>query len=126
LPGFANFPGELLVLFGAWKSLSGFVIFAAWGALVIGAVYMLRAVRNIFHGPLPEKWMELSDAGNSWRRLPYTLLLASLLVLGWFPSLLSEKIKPSVAEIVKQADGNLASASPRTFPVLTVAARKNR
>ncbi len=53
LPGFANFAGELLTLFGAWKTLSPFVVVAAWGALVVGAIYMLRAVRNILHGPMP-------------------------------------------------------------------------
>ena len=42
LPGFANFAGELLTLFGAWKTLSPFVVIAAWGALVVGAIYMLR------------------------------------------------------------------------------------
>src|SRR5204863_1522835 len=47
LPGFANFPGELLVLFGVWGSLPWFVVAAAWGALIIGAIYMLRAIRDI-------------------------------------------------------------------------------
>jgi NADH-quinone oxidoreductase subunit M len=126
LPGFANFPGELLVLFGAWKSLSGIVVFAAWGALVIGAVYMLRAVRNILHGPLPEKWAELADADNVWRKLPYALLLTSLLIFGCFPSLLSEKIKPSAAEIVKQAGGDFVAELPRATPALEVVARKTR
>jgi len=54
------------------------------------------------------------------------LLLASLLIFGCFPSLLAEKIKPSAAEIVKQAGGNLASEFPRTAPALEVGARKNR
>src|SRR5439155_5157539 len=58
LPGFANFVGEIMVFFGAWKSGLGdaqrLVAAAAWGGLVIGAVYMLRAVRNIWHGPLDE------------------------------------------------------------------------
>jgi hypothetical protein len=87
---------------------------------------MLRAVRNILHGPLPEKWAELADAGNIWRKLPYALLLASLLIFGCFPSLLSEKIKPSAAEIVKQAGGDSASALPARSPALEVATRKNR
>ena len=32
LPGFANFAGEVTVLFGAWDSLSGVVVGTAWGA----------------------------------------------------------------------------------------------
>ncbi len=33
-------------------------VLACWGALIIGAVYMLRAVRAMLHGPLPEKWAD--------------------------------------------------------------------
>jgi NADH-quinone oxidoreductase subunit M len=117
LPGFANFVGELLVLFGAWKSpvltnsssaLNGFVVAAAWGGLIIGAVYMLRAIRQILHGPLPERWREVPDA-SLWRKVPFALLLAGLLLLGCFPGLLTDKIKPSAEGIVKMA----TSVSPR-------------
>jgi len=109
LPGFANFPGELLVLFGAWKGLSWFVVAAAWGALVIAAVYMLRAIRNILHGPLPDNWAGVTDAKTLWRKLPFGLLLAWLLIFGCFPSMLSVKIEKSVAEIVKMAQGGSAA-----------------
>src|SRR6059058_1393621 len=55
LPGFANFVGEVMVLFGTWKSdlaaAPWLVAAAAWAGLVIGALYLLRAVRNILHGP---------------------------------------------------------------------------
>src|SRR5579859_3825966 len=57
LPGFANFAGEVTVFFGAWGSFHTVVAIAAWGALITGAVYMLREIRNILHGPLPVKWM---------------------------------------------------------------------
>src|SRR6266516_1196269 len=58
LPGFANFVGEVMVFFGTWKSGLGnaqcLVAAAGWGGLIIGAVYMLRAVRNLLHGPVTE------------------------------------------------------------------------
>src|SRR6185503_5746166 len=87
LPGFANFPGELLTLFGAWKTLSPWVVIAAWGALVVGAIYMLRAVRNILHGPLAENLPAIVDA-NLWRKVPFALLMASLILFGVAPGLL--------------------------------------
>jgi NADH-quinone oxidoreductase subunit M len=93
LPGFANFAGEATVFFGAWNqpSLHLITVLAVWGALVIGGVYMTRAIRNVLHGPLPEKWNKLADA--AWhRKLPYALLLASLFVFGCFPKLLTDKI----------------------------------
>jgi NADH-quinone oxidoreductase subunit M len=104
LPGFANFVGEVTVFFGAWQqpSLRVVTVLAVWGAAIIGAVYMLRAVRAALHGPMPEKWTKVSDA-NLWRKLPYGLLLASLLVFGFFPRLLTDKIKPVTERVVKMA-----------------------
>jgi NADH-quinone oxidoreductase subunit M len=105
LPGFANFPGEALVLFGSWKVFPLVTALAVWGALVIGAIYMLRAVRNILHGPLVATPNEPRDAVSLWRKLPYTLLLASLLLFGFVPSLLTDKIKPSAQAVVEMATG---------------------
>jgi NADH-quinone oxidoreductase subunit M len=105
LPGFANFAGEAMVLFGAWEEpgLRFAVVVAAWGALVIGAVYMMRAVRTVLHGPAKSEWDMAVDAGDAWRRLPFALLLAGLLVFGFFPRLLTDKIKVSVEPIVEMA-----------------------
>ena len=110
LPGFANFAGEITVLFGAWTVFPQVTILACWGALIIGAVYALRAVRNILHGPLPDKWAGVADAPHLWRKLPFVILLASLLIFGCFPGLLTEKIKPNAEQIVKmvQAGGRNA------------------
>jgi NADH-quinone oxidoreductase subunit M len=105
LPGFANFPGEALVLFGSWKVFPLVTAFAVWGALVIGAIYMLRAVRNILHGPLVATPSEPRDTVSLWRKLPYALLLASLLLFGFVPSLLTDKIKPSAQAVVEMATG---------------------
>jgi NADH-quinone oxidoreductase subunit M len=100
LPGFANFVGEATVFFGAWKVFPIITVLALWGALVIGGVYMTRVVRNILHGPLPEKFAGLADAANLWRKLPYALLLVSLLIFGVWPRLLTEKITPDAQKIV--------------------------
>jgi len=100
LPGFANFAGEIAVFFGAWKSFPWITGVALWGALVIGAVYMLRAIRHILHGPLPDKWMALAESSWPLRKIPYLALLICLLVFGFFPSLLSDKIRPDAEKVV--------------------------
>jgi len=133
LPGFANFPGELMVFFGAWKALPWFVTAAAWGALVIGAVYMLRAIRHIAHGPVPDAWAGAQDA-TPWRKVPFVLLLAALLVLGFFPGLLTNKIKPSarllllppdVAAILAETQaGDGGNGGMSEWPVLRSAQRE--
>jgi len=108
LPGFLNFVGEVTVFFGAWQvpALRVVTVLAVWGALIIGAVYMLRMLRTVLHGPVAKGATNapaVTDA-NPWRKLPYALLLTSLLVFGFFPRLLTDKVKPEVDRIVSLAN----------------------
>ncbi|MBK9139041.1 MAG: NADH-quinone oxidoreductase subunit M [Verrucomicrobia bacterium] len=112
LPGFANFPGEALVLFGAVKAGQWWVILAAWSGLVIGGVYMLRAIRQILHGHLPERWAGVPDAPHAWHKLPYALLLAGLVVFGCFPGLLTKRIQPNASRIVQAVNGPMLAGFP--------------
>ncbi|MBI5386597.1 MAG: hypothetical protein HZA90_18150 [Verrucomicrobia bacterium] len=124
LPGFANFPGELLVMFGAWKGLSNFVMVLAWGALIVGAIYALRAVRNILHGPLPERWAGVADAAGWWRKLPFALLLVCLLGFGVYPQMLVTKVEPGVAKVLKGEEIKPLPTGKR-LPWLPVPMKKN-
>lgn len=103
LPGFANFPGELMVFFGTWKSYPVLTVLAVWGGLVLGAVYMLRAIRAILHGPVPERLAKTADATNLWRKLPFVCLLGALLLFGFWPKLLTDRVGPVVTQIVADA-----------------------
>jgi NADH-quinone oxidoreductase subunit M len=117
LPGFLNFVGEATVFFGAWArpGLRLVTFLAVWGALIVGAVYMLRAVRATLHGPLPEKWGRLPDA-VLWRKLPYAVLLASLFLFGFAPKLLTDKIKPVTQQIVDMANAQEIATQAATVP----------
>ncbi len=105
LPGFANFVGEVTVFFGVWSvpALHFIVTLALWGGLIIGAVYMTRAIRNVLHGPLPTEFAQISGSTSLWRKIPYALLLASLLLFGCVPSLLTDKINPDAARLTASA-----------------------
>lgn len=108
LPGFANFASETLVFFGAFKpavaseALAGSFKIATgcalWG-VVISAVYMLRAYKQIFMG-------EPSKAVASWTdvvgaaRIPVLLLLTALLIAGFAPKTVLNYVKPSVEALV--------------------------
>ena len=92
------------MFFGAWKQFPLVTGLAVWGAAVFGAVYMMRAIRSMLHGPLPEKWQAVAESTWPLRKLPYLLLLVSLLVFGCFPRLLTEKIKPDAEKIVAMSN----------------------
>jgi len=119
LPGFANFAGEVTVFFGAWNVYRPVTVLACWGAMLIGAVYMLRALRAMLHGPLPERWAQVADASHAWRKAPFVVLLAGLFIFGFFPRLLTDKIETSVGPIVARfsapAAPGLSSGSSVAF-----------
>jgi NADH-quinone oxidoreductase subunit M len=107
LPGFANFASELMVFFGAFRpgvdpgltdSYRTATAFALWG-VVISAVYMLRAYRAIFMGPV-------NVSASSWTdpvmklRPAFILLLALLLIAGFFPGAFLQYLKPSVEAVL--------------------------
>src|SRR3954453_21943578 len=101
LPGFANFAGELMIFFGAFRDgwgLGRFHIFqvatvlALWG-VVISTVYMLRAYRNTFTGSLREQWQKLPDIRPALH-IPITLLVAALLCCGFFPQTFVRMVMP--------------------------------
>lgn len=114
LPGFLNFVGEVLVFFGAWQSMPWPTILAVWGGLILGGVYMLRCIRTVMHGALPDRWSKVSDANGIWRRLPFAGLIGVLLLLGCFPSLLVSRVEPAVRSLTPQhvlRHGRMASST---------------
>jgi len=103
LPGFANFASEILVFFGAFKNGTASpysqwqvaTLLALWG-VVISAVYMLRGYRAVFQGTINERWAGLKDVTTL--RWPIILLLAVLMLAGFFPGLIVGLVKPVLAQ----------------------------
>lgn len=100
LPGLANFSGEILIFissfvnYDAAKGLGPIqitCILAVWG-VVISAVYMLRAYRNIFQGPEVPATERAQDIGII-ERIPAILLALTLLAVGLYPNLLLSLLK---------------------------------
>jgi NADH-quinone oxidoreductase subunit M len=102
LPGLANFAGEIMIFFGAFKNgweMDHFHIFqiatvlALWG-VVISTVYMLRAYRKTFMGAMSERWKEIVDVRFSLR-LPIAFLIGALLCYGFFPQSFVRMVAPA-------------------------------
>ncbi|NWK54062.1 NADH-quinone oxidoreductase subunit M [Verrucomicrobiaceae bacterium N1E253] len=95
LPGLANFAGEIMVFlagFASWKAGEplGLVqittIIALWG-VVISAVYVLRAYRDCFQGPLVKSTEDASDL-SLCGKIPSYMLGAVLLIVGIYPQII--------------------------------------
>ncbi len=100
LPGLANFSGEILVFLSAFAGYDGTkglgpvqiaCILSIWG-VVISAVYMLRAYRNIFQGPAVKSTESAKDLTLA-DRIPATLLVLALFAVGLYPNLLLNLLK---------------------------------
>ena len=69
---------------------------------MISAVYMLRAYRAIFMGPIPKKLEAPADV--SWStRLPLLILLVALTAVGFVPELLNQFIRPAITVLLAAA-----------------------
>jgi NADH-quinone oxidoreductase subunit M len=100
LPGLANFSGEVLVFLSAFKNYNATAglgpvqiacILSIWG-VVISAVYMLRAYRNIFQGPTVKSTESAADLTLA-DRIPAVLLVVALFAVGLYPNLLLNLLK---------------------------------
>ncbi len=107
LPGFANFASELMVFFGAFGKGGANYNFgpmqiatacALWG-VVISAVYMLRAYRQIFMGEPLGNTTIAADPGKNVR-WSVIILLAALLIGGLWPKSFLSYIQPSVEALI--------------------------
>jgi NADH-quinone oxidoreductase subunit M len=103
VPGFANFVGEIMVFFGAFKQEAAlshwgrFQIadaFIIWG-MVLSAVYFLRAYRAIFFGTFSQQWKNLSDISLA-SKFAVILLILALLIVGLYPQPFIQMIAPSL------------------------------
>ena len=119
LPGFANFASEIMIFFGAFQQqapnapeglgwLQWTAIISLWG-VVISAVYMLRAYKNIFKGPLDNKSINPAAAGTgvltSSEKIPVLILLIALIAVGFVPELLLKYLRPALDGISLIAGG---------------------
>jgi len=98
LPGFANFISELLVFFGSWETYRWSSLAAIFG-IVVTAFTMLRAVRTGFLGEMNPRWTKLKDA-TPFERVPYLILIATLVIVGCWPKPLIDLIGTSTGSIL--------------------------
>ncbi len=104
LPGLANFVSELLIFVGSFKVYPLQAVVAVFG-IIVTATYMLRAIRNVFFCELMEEWRHLKDATTFVERLPYVVLIAVLLIVGFYPSILVDVINTGVVPLIDKING---------------------
>ncbi|MHB9154786.1 MAG: complex I subunit 4 family protein [Endomicrobiales bacterium] len=116
LPGTSGFVAEFLVFIGAFRSYPVLTVIAATG-IVLTAIYVLRMLQKIFFAGLNPQYraageggghdgapVPLSDATLA-EKIPLSLIMVVLVLMGVWPSLLLDVIHPGVAAVVEKIGG---------------------
>ncbi|HHL40410.1 MAG TPA: NADH-quinone oxidoreductase subunit M [Deltaproteobacteria bacterium] len=110
LPGLANFVAELMVFIGAFKDYPLQAVVAVFG-IIVTATYMLRCLRDVFFcEPLPE-WDNLRDATTFVERFPYVVLIAVLLIVGFYPSIIVDVINSGVVSLLENINADAGAVA---------------
>ncbi|WP_373232176.1 NuoM family protein [Cohnella sp.] len=100
LPGLSGFVGEFLSflgLFGAMKILTAIGVLG----ILLAAVYVLRSILGITYGPMSEKYANMKDA-RFIEALPMISLAALIVLLGVYPSILTDVMQHSFIDLLEQ------------------------
>lgn len=101
LPGLSGFVAEVTIFIGAFENPNPLVrvcTVIAILSIVATAVYVLRAANAMLHGPLDEKYNDLTDA--VWHeKIAVILLLIGLFGMGLFPGWIADLLDGSVAPL---------------------------
>ncbi|WP_341279915.1 NADH-quinone oxidoreductase subunit M [Paenibacillus sp. FSL H8-0537] len=100
IPGLAGFPGILLSLLGLFDTLP-WLAAAAIPGIVLTAVYMLRGLLSVIFGPIDERHSAFKDA-RFIEAMPMIILLAFIVLLGCFPSFLTDTVQQSITGLYSQ------------------------
>lgn len=98
LPGLNGFISEFLVVRGSWPILTVYTAIAMLGLFFTGA-YILKAIKNVLHGPLNEHWTQgehkLTEI-NTREILVMVPLMALMLVIGVYPAWILDVINKAM------------------------------
>jgi len=105
LPGLSGFVSEFLAFVGLFDSMP---IITAIGTLgiILTAVYVLRAVLKITYGPIAAQYENMKDA-RFVEVIPMVTLLAFIVLLGVYPSVLSDPLKHTVDQLIQNIAGRI-------------------
>ena len=96
LPGLGGFVSEFMVVRGAWPVFTLATALSMIGLFFTGA-YILKALKQVLHGPLNEHWHEHRLAEINLREMVVIApLMALMLVIGIWPAWLLDMINKAV------------------------------
>ena len=111
LPATSGFVGEFLVIMGAFKASNITAVLAATG-MVLGAAYSLWLYKRLAFGALTKNDLKKMKDVNFHEMLMLAVLAILVMMVGIYPSLISDAVEPSVGNLLEhiklQYEGNIS------------------
>ena len=109
LPGTSGFVGEFLTLRGIFQVNTWVALFATSG-VILSAAYALWLYRRVVFGDLIKESLKTISDMTTRERAIFAPLVAMTLLLGVYPSLVTDMIGPSVAALIDDYHASLPAA----------------
>ncbi len=103
LPGLSGFVSEILVFFGAFRAFPLLTALSVLG-IILAAGYILWMLERTLFGPPRERFASLTDA-TPLEAVPMALLVASIVLVGVYPALLTDLFDTAIAPMVDNING---------------------
>ncbi|MGB1658149.1 MAG: complex I subunit 4 family protein [Longimicrobiales bacterium] len=119
LPGTSGFVGEFLALMGAFESHPTLAFIATLG-VIFAAYYMLPMVQTVFFNKLETDENRAIEDLNTREMAILAPLCALMIIIGWNPTPVLERMEPSVRTVierVEQAGARAAALDGLSTPV---------
>ncbi|MEJ6391332.1 NADH-quinone oxidoreductase subunit M [Gymnodinialimonas ulvae] len=113
LPGTSGFVGEFLTLIGVFQVNTWVGVFAATG-VILSACYALWLYRRVVFGDLIKESLKTIQDITPRERMIFAPLVVMTILLGVYPSLVTDVIGPSVGALVENYDVAVAAFEPHT------------
>jgi NADH-quinone oxidoreductase subunit M len=113
LPGTSGFVGEFLTIMGAFQA-NTWVAFVAATGVILAASYALWLYRRVAFGDLIKESLKSITDMDRREKAIFAPLVAMTLLLGIYPSLVTDITGPAVAALVEQNRSAVAAFEPLT------------
>ncbi len=111
LPGTSGFVGEFLTLIGVFRENTWIGVLAATG-VILSAAYALWLYRRVVFGDLIKESLKSITDMTTREKAIFAPLIIMTLLLGVYPSLVTDAIGPSVEALLIQYDSAVAAHVP--------------
>ncbi len=113
LPGTSGFVGEFLALMGAFQA-NTWVATVATSGVILSAAYALWLYRRVVFGDLIKGGLKTITDMTGRERAIFAPLVVMTILLGVYPSLITDIVGPATAALVQTYDTALAAADAAT------------